>query len=232
MRYIQLDFIRGIAIVLMVIFHISFDLNNFHFITIDIYNHHSYFWFYFRMFIVTLFMSSVGISLYLAHHNHIDFQKVKKRFILLSAASVAISVASYITFAHSWIYFGVIHFVTIASLLALPFVALPTLSLIIGTIIIILFNMKIIDMHWLYSLTAQILHLPQHTEDLVPLTPWFGVVLIGIFIGAKKLFLFPLPQKNQFIQKIAFLGKHSLAIYLIHQPIFFGFIAALDYLLH
>jgi uncharacterized membrane protein len=231
MRYIQLDFIRGVAIVLMIIFHLSFDLNNFHFISIDIYNQHSRDWFYFRMLILSIFMLSVGISLHLTHENKIDFKKVFKRFYMLALASSAISIASYITFPHTWIYFGVIHFVTIASLLLLPFTRLPTLALIVGTTIVILFNIDYINMHWFFHHTASFLHLPHHTEDLVPFTPWLGIVLIGLFLGAKRFFIFPL-QKNNFTTKISFLGKHSLAIYLLHQPFFFGLIAGVDYLVH
>ena len=231
MRYFQLDFIRGIAIVMMIIFHISFDLNNFHFISIDIYNHHSRSWFYFHILILTIFILSVGISLVLANQHKINVQKVLKRFYTLSLASVAISIASYITFPNSWIYFGVIHFITIASILLLPFIKFPKLSLIIGICIIILFNINIINMHWLFQYSASFLHLPHYTEDLVSFTPWLGVALIGIFLGAKKLFIFTL-KENIFTTKIAFLGKHSLVIYILHQPIFFGLIAGFDYLVH
>ena len=231
MRYIQLDFIRGSAIVLMIIFHLSFDLNNFHFISIDIYNQHSRDWFYFRMLILTLFMLSVGISLTLAHQEMLNKKKIFKRFFTLSLASLAISISSYITFPNSWIYFGVIHFVTIASVLLLPFVGFPIISLVIGSLIVIFFNINLINMHWLYTFIAPIIHLPYHTEDLVPFTPWLGVVLIGIFLGKKKLFLFPL-KSNTFTDKITFLGKHSLLVYLIHQPLFFGLIAGIDYLVH
>jgi len=231
MRYIQLDFIRGVAIVLMVIFHISFDLNNFHFISIDIYNQHSKDWFYFRMLILSLFMLSVGISLSLTHEKGIDLKKALKRFYMLALASSAISIASYVTFPHTWIYFGVIHFVTVASLILLPFTKVPKVAFILGSGIVVLFNMGLIDMHWFFQQSASFLHLPHHTEDLVPFTPWLGVVLIGIFLGAKKLFLFPL-KENRFTTNISFLGKHSLAIYLLHQPLFFGLIAGVDYLVH
>ena len=231
MRYIQLDFIRGSAIVLMIIFHLCFDLNNFHFISIDIYNQYSRDWFYFRMLILTLFMLSVGISLTLAHQNILNKKKIFKRFFTLSLASFAISISSYVTFPNSWIYFGVIHFVTITSVLLLPFVGFPIISLFIGSLIVIFFNINLINMHWLYTLVAPIIHLPYHTEDLVPFTPWLGVVLIGIFLGKKELFLFPL-KSNTFTDKITFLGKHSLLIYLIHQPLFFGLIAGIDYLVH
>ena len=231
MRYIQLDFIRGIAILLMIAFHISFDLNNFHFINIDIYNRDGLEWFYFRMIIVTLFMLSVGISLALVNENGIDYKKVQKRFITLFIASILITIATIITFPNSWIYFGVLHFVAFASVLSLVFIKYEWIALIFGTVIITLFNLDIINMIWVYHFFQPFLHLPQYTEDLVPFTPWFGVVLVGIFIGKKRLFLFPLSE-NSITQKIAFLGKHSLMIYLVHQPIFFGTIAGFDFLLH
>lgn len=213
----------------MISFHISFDLNNFHFINIDIY--HAKSWHYYRMLIVSMFILCVGISLALVNENGINIKKDIKRFVLLSLASLMITIASLITFPQSWIYFGVLHFIAFASVLALIFVRYEWLSLILGVLIVVLFNLDIINMHWLYNATASTLHLPYNTEDLVPLTPWFGVVLIGIFIGRKRLFLFPL-QKNKATNAVGFLGKHSLFIYLVHQPIFFGSIALADYLLH
>ncbi len=231
MRYLQLDFIRGIAIILMIIFHLSFDLNNFHFIDIDIYNREGRDWFYFRMLIVTVFMLSVGISLALVNENGIDIQKSKKRFITLAIASTVITIASYITFPHSWIYFGVLHFVAFASVISLVFIRFEWVALILGLTIISLFNLDMISMGSFYEFSQPILHLPRHTEDLVPFTPWLGVVFVGIFLGKKRLFLFPLVD-NKFTQSIGFLGKHTLAIYLIHQPIFFGLTAGADFLLH
>ena len=229
MRYLQLDFIRGIAIILMVIFHISFDLNNFHFINIDIY--HGVEWFYFRMLILTLFVLCVGISLLLSNQNSINFNKTLKRFTLLIGVSTLVSVSSYITFPNTWIYFGVLHFVAFASLFGLLFLRFEWLALILGTLIITLFNLHLINFSWLYSFLQTPLHLPKHTEDLVSFIPWFGVLLIGIFLGKKRLFLFPLPS-NQFTKAIGFLGKHSLFIYLAHQPLFFGLTAGADYFLH
>jgi len=215
----------------MIIFHLSFDLNNFHFIDIDIYNKEGYSWFYFRMFIVTLFMLSVGISLALVHKNGIDYKKVIKRFFTLLGASIIITIASFITFPHSWIYFGVLHFITFASLFALFFIRFEYLSLIVGIIIITLFNLHLINMNAFYQFFKPLLHLPQYTEDLVSFTPWFGVILIGIFLGEKRLFLFPLTP-NSFTNRIAILGKNSLIIYLAHQPIFFGVIMGVDFFFH
>lgn len=229
MRYIQLDFLRGVAIVLMQIFHISFDLNNFNFIDIDIYN--GSFWHYFRYLILTLFLLCVGISLSLANQNSISLAKALKRFWILLFFALCITIVTRFIFESSWIYFGVIHFIAVASLLALLFVRLLWTNLFLGVAIIVLSALKIIDMHWLYNFLEPSLGLPKYTEDLVQFFPWFGVVLMGIFFGNKKLYLFALPT-NSFTLAIAYLGKHSLAIYMLHQPLFFGLIAGASYLLH
>ena len=229
MRSLQLDFIRGTAIVLMVIFHISFDLNNFHFISIDIY--HGLFWKYFRYFILALFIVCVGVALLLSNQYEINFKKSLKRFTLLLVLATIVSLASYFTFPNTWIYFGVLHFIAFASIFALLFLRFVWVNLFLGVSIITLYSLKIIDMSWLYNSLQSILSLPQYTEDLVSFTPWFGILLIGIFVAHKKLYLFPL-KENKLTTAVAYLGKNSLLIYLIHQPIFFGLIAASDYFLH
>jgi uncharacterized membrane protein len=70
------------------------------------------------------------------------------------------------------------------------------------------------------------------TVDYFPLLPWFGVVLIGLYFG-KLLYAggqrtFALKHELSKKNPICFLGRHSLLIYLIHQPIF---IAILYFLL-
>lgn len=219
LRYLQPDFLRGMAIVLMVCFHFCFDLNHFQLITIDIY--HGLFWHYFRYLIVTLFLLCVGISLHLAHSEGINWRKGLKRLMILAAASLVVSVASYIIFPKTWIYFGILHFIAVASLAGLLFIRLPHIALTVGIVMIVLWNMGYADMHWLYQQTAPLLHLPKHTEDLVPFIPWFGVVLIGIYLGNSGFYRFRLPEYRSVVS-IAFLGRHALLIYLVHQPILFS----------
>ena len=219
-----IDTLRGVAIVLMVAFHFCYDLEYF-----KIYNFHitsNSFFIYFRVFIVTLFLFIVGVSLKLSHKNGINWQKVKKRAIILLTIAALISLVTYFIFPHTWIYFGIIHFIALASLAALLFLKREKLAFIIGLGVIFLYNLGFISMHPFFNYIAPKINLPlYHTEDLVPFIPWFGVVLLGVALGS---FLISFCQKKQistFTKRakiINYLGRHSLIIYLIHQVILFA----------
>ena len=87
-RLVGLDIFRGWAILLMVLFHFSYDLNYFKFIHIQM--QIDPFWVYARYVIVSMFLLSVGISLALVHRTHIQWHKVYKRTLLLGGASLLV----------------------------------------------------------------------------------------------------------------------------------------------
>ena len=218
-RYLEVDFIRGIALLLMVVFHLCVDLNYFHYLDIDI--RHGLDWRYFRYVILSLFIGTVGISLVLANQEEIDTKKVSIRAGKLFLASIIISIASYVMNPSMWIYFGIIHFILVGSLIGLLFIRQAYLSLVLGLIIIVLFNLELINMHWLFHLLKAPLQLPKYTEDLVQFIPWFALILIGIFIGTKRWFNLGLKPSKP-VNTVVFLGRNALIIYLVHQPILFG----------
>ena len=59
--------------------------------------------------------------------------------------------------------------------------------------------------------------------DYFPLIPWFGIFLAGAALGktvyAPGKSLFPRPPRETFIN---FAGRHSLLIYVVHQPVIMG----------
>jgi uncharacterized membrane protein len=169
----------------------------------------------------------MGISLSLAYQKKYYFKKIISHISILFGASLSITIVTYIVFQKYFVYFGILHFITLAFILGLIFVRHSYLSLVVGTVIIYLSNIDILNVHFLYQYFQPILSLPLKTKDLVPFFPWFGVVLIGIFIGNKKLFIFSI-QQIPFYKKIIYIGQHSLAIYLIHQPLLFGFFLLLS----
>jgi len=229
-RLLGLDVFRGWAILLMVLFHLAYDLNYFHFIDINLKK--DFFWVYARYVIVSMFLFSMGISLALVHRPNIRWKRMYKRTFMLSVASILVSVATYIQFPDRWVYFGILHFILFASWLGLLLVPFPSLSFLLGLFILVGSYFGFLHTQYLFDILQSPLHLPKYTEDLVIVFPWFSVVLFGIaFVGfawQNKVFTFPLLNAtNRFNLFLAFSGRHALLIYLLHQPILFGLIMLL-----
>jgi uncharacterized membrane protein len=83
-------------------------------------------------------------------------------------------------------------------------------------------QLPLLDQPWL-NWIGMMTHKPA-TEDYVPLFPWLGVVLIGVAVGS----LLPRMQRTLAAgdriapRWLAWVGRHSLVIYLAHQPILVG----------
>ena len=210
-RSILLDVIRGFTIVLMIIFHFSFDLDYFGFIDIDFTN--DPFWYFFPRLIVFLFLFAVGMALSLAHKNGIKWKSFGKRLLLISFWAVIISFATYHFFPENWIYFGTLHAIAVISVFSLPFLKRPWEALIVG---LCLFIPSIA-----YDVTLPWISLSHTSWDYISPFPWLGASLLGIFAAYKRLYLIDLPL-NTLVRSLKYMGKHSLLIYLIHQPILFG----------
>lgn len=228
-RLSSIDLLRGIAIALMILFHFSYDLNHFGFIQIDVYN--DPFWLHARTFILSLFLLLVGISLSLATARNIHWRPYLRRLGLIAGCAALISLSSYLMFGPRWIFFGVLHFITVASVLCLPLVRLPWLALLLGVGLLALaqlFSHPFFDQaafNWIGLMTFK-----PATEDYVPLIPWLGVVCIGVFLGHTLTRLRNPPTAapahpiaTTFIRA----GRHSLIIYMLHQPLLIGLLWAL-----
>ncbi len=223
-RVVGLDIFRGWAIFLMLIFHFSYDLSYYKVVHIDFL--HDPFWECFRYIIVSIFLLSVGMSLVLVHTPHIRWNSVYKRVLILGAASIAVSLATYYEFPRAWVYFGILHLIFVSSLLALPFLRFPYFSLFTAITVFVISYYNIIDQHYLFMALRAPLHLPRYTVDLARFLPWFGAVLLGIFIASKPIFnkIFHtviFDQKYPINKAFAFAGRHALVIYLLHLPILF-----------
>lgn len=231
-RFWEIDVLRGIAVILMILYHILFDLNFLHIFSFPLHS------FFFRLFLYpigTLFLLVVGISLVLSFKRYVQIEKQIPPFLkYLKRGTILFFVALLITFI-TWIYphdgfivFGVIHCISICIILSYPFISKPNISLIFGFILVgigIYFSSITVSnpfLFWIGLKTSSF-----YTLDYFPLLPWFGVVLIGIYLGQK---IYPMlqskySQKQQIpflLNPLTFIGQHSLIIYLIHQPILFA----------
>ena len=74
-----------------------------------------------------------------------------------------------------------------------------------------------------------------YMSDYYPLVPWSGLVLVGISAGytlyRQGIRRFTLPDYSNItvVRMLSFLGRHSLVIYLIHQPILLALLIGLGF---
>ncbi len=139
------------------------------------------------------------------------------------------SIGSHQMFPESWIYFGVLHFILVASVLGLAFIPLYRMNLAFGIALVgigISVKLALFDqpfLNWIGLMT----HKPI-TEDYVPMLPWFGALLIGMFFGKLIFVSKQWPAAVRFRadraagRLLAQAGRHGLLLYMAHQPIYLG----------
>ncbi len=239
-RFWEIDFLRGIAIIMMIIFHLIFDLVYF-----DKYNFNlnSGFLPYFARVTAIIFIFLVGISLTLSFSRAEKKQKTKKKLyvkylkrgLMIFSWGLIITLMTWIFLREEFIMFGVLHFIGISIILAYPFLKLKFWNLLIGILFISLgmcLRNFTFDFSWLVWLGFKPHYF--HTIDYFPIFPWFGIILFGLFFGnllysdhARRFKIRDLSAFS-FIRFFCFLGRYSLLVYLIHQPILIMLIRLFD----
>jgi uncharacterized membrane protein len=234
-RYWEIDALRGVAIVMMVIYHLVYDLALF-----DHYEANVLVgpWRIFARATAGLFILLVGVSLTVSHARirHLVsgwelYRNYLTRGLKLLGWGMIITLVTWIYMGKVVVIFGILHLIGASIALACPFLSLGRANLFIGAAIIALgihLGQLTVTHPWLLLLGLRPPTLFQ--LDYFPLLPWFGVVLLGIFIG-QSLYRggarrFSTPSGNTWpgIRELVWLGHRSLAIYLVHQPLLFAFL--------
>ena len=222
-RWAAVDFFRGCAI----IYHFCFDLAFNGWLVADF--GEDLRWIWFRIPVLGSFLFIAGVSLGLAEARRQTGAQFWRRVRLIAGAAALVSLGSYIMFPGSFIYFGVLHAIALMSILARPALRWGLWAMVLGLAVLVIgvtvqhpfFNQP--PLHWIGLMTFK-----PRTEDYVPLFPWFGVMLIGAGAGTwaaqhpgwpDRLAAWVVPHR---LGWIAWLGRHSLAVYLLHQPLLVG----------
>ena len=221
-RLDALDALRGVAIVMMVIFHFCFDLTYWRLAHFEMLS--DWRWIGWRTLIVSLFLFLVGVSLVLGRE--VSERHFWRRWSLIAGSALLISLISWLMFGERFIYFGVLHFIALAQCLGrqglrlgwlarpVPLCLLAILCLLVGALGFEAMNPR--SLKWLGLAASKPL-----TEDYVPLLPWFGVVLLGMAFALWRTARWPSCSLSV-LTPLVWLGRHSLAVYLLHQPVLMG----------
>ena len=223
-RIDAIDLARGFALVAMAIYHFTWDLEFFGYVTPGLTAFGG--WKLFARCIASSFLFLAGVSLFLAHSDGIRWPGFWRRFAMVAGAALAITIVTYVAVPGGFIFFGILHEIALASLLGLAFLRPPALANVAIAALVIAAP------HYLRSATFDhpalwwvcLSEMSIRSNDYVPVFPWFGAVLLGIAAArlAKQAGLFAGMRPLRFggwSGPLLFAGRHSLAVYLIHQPV-------------
>lgn len=230
-RFPEIDILRGIAIIGMIIFHLFFLLNYFAILQNDMYE---------GIFLILargvqfLFLSLVGVSMAISFQKNklLGFNKKDyylkqwKRASIIFLFALIITLVTKIIIPDKYVFFGILHFIAL-SIVILSFIAdNKWLSLMISiSSYFIFFIIQNIYVTHKFLLIFGFKIEGIQSIDYFPIFPWISIISLGIFFGHtlykshKRIFTVNIPRF--IITPFAFLGKKALIIYMIHVPILY-----------
>ena len=221
------DALRGLAVAQMIAYHFIYDIAYFGWIDLAMTRDQP--WVAWRTAIVTQFLLLVGVSLVLRTSFKPSAADFWKRWAQIAAAALLVSLGSWLVFGQRFIYFGILHFVAAALLIARPLVILKVWNIVLGAACIVI---GLAYTHESFNTPPAtivgFMTFKPRTEDYVPLFPWIGVVLLGAGLAAlwqRAHWRIPpalIPLNERAPRWLLFLGTWALTIYLVHQPILLG----------
>lgn len=227
-RFWEVDCLRGLAVLMMIIYHFLVDLE---LVSGAFMNLTSGFWGGFQQLTASLFLVIAGISLGLSYHHNQEkgtlfFMDYFKRGIKIFSWGLLITFITRWLFSASYVVFGILHLIGLVIMFVFPLLRFKWLNLLAGMAIVLAglylsrFTFPFSTLLWL-GFTPRFFN----SFDYFPLLPWSGWILIGVFFG--KL-LYPQNQRRFSLPPYApwpparwlcAIGRHSLFIYLLHQPV-------------
>ncbi|HEX4765542.1 MAG TPA: heparan-alpha-glucosaminide N-acetyltransferase [Lichenihabitans sp.] len=227
-RLAVIDAARGLALCGMVAFHADWDLAYGGWIASG--PAESPVWSLFGQCVAVTFLALSGYSLVLARDR--GLRAAVTRIGRVAAAAMLITGVTGWLFPQDVVTFGILHCIALSSLLALPLRRAPVAA-VLGVALLCLLAPRMWSTAALDGPLWAWLGLglsPPRTLDYRPLLPWMGAVLVGMATA-----LSPLPRPGRRIRtpagrSLAVLGRHSLLIYCLHQPLLFGLVMLASWL--
>lgn len=233
-RYHTIDAIRAVAVISMVLYHLYYDI-------FCLFGGHPeyclltpiYLW---ERSICITFIIISGVSLNFSRHGY-------RRGLIVAGCAMAVTLVTYVMFPEEAIWFGILHLLSVSMLLTTAIrPLLNKLKPIIGMIVFFvlfmlcygipnghigLFSYPLIRLpaalyQYKWLSVVGFLSGDYYSMDYFPILPWVFFFLFGYFLwrfikekGFDKVFYKKIPVLD-------FIGRHSLLIYMLHQPILYG----------
>jgi uncharacterized membrane protein len=244
LRLTEIDFMRGVAVLFMVLFHALFIGMLFDFWQLNLFEGG---WQVFGLIVRWTFLLLVGVSLVLSRR---DFVGQLRRSGFVFFLAMLVTIATWLVFPNEFVKFGVLHLIAVS----IPVVFLfkkVSLKWIVGLGVFFNFmgpmlRLVIVDNEWLFPLGIR--YWGFSSLDYFPIFPWLGVVLLGLGLG-KFLYLPAADGGGDYAKVlgidfvfgevhvkrvrgvlgrakwILWMGKRALLIYMLHFPIlYFSFL--------
>ena len=232
-RILWIDVIRGISILAMITFHFAFDLMYFGYAKPGLIYQPD--WRLFERMIAFSFLFIAGLSLFITHRSSINWKSFIRRYGVTAICAVLISSVTYFLFNNDMIRFGILHAISVSGLISLLLLKLNSFPLFLLAVIIFFIHLILpqpVEGGYIWQWLIYTTETP-NSLDYRPILPW----IIPFILGMASYQLFEkwglLQTRNSITHRelliLSWLGKKSLMIYLIHQPILFaGFFVLLQ----
>lgn len=254
-RFWEVDFIRGLAIVLAVFYNYLFALRYFGLFNLfpNSQRLKFAFWWLFPRSIASVFIFLVGVSLFLSYtrvkklknnesqsRGSVSFYKYFKRGLFIFSLGLVITLVTFLFTGQYFVLFGILHLIGASLIFGYFFLRYDFYSrssLFLGSLFILTgillrrLNFGSLALVWLGLVPSG-----YSTLDFFPIFPWFGFVLLGLYTGDRlysdysRNFKFPDFSENKLVEFVSYLGRNTLKIYLIHIPLLVIFLLFLKFL--
>ena len=223
-RILALDLARAGALLAMAIYHFVYDLELFGWVPPTTSTTGG--WRVFAIVTAGSFLFLAGVSLWLAQGAGRRWRSFWKRFLRIAAAAALITAGSWAMMPGSFIFFGILHSIAAASLFGMLVLRWPVWALLplaaLAFAAPYVARMEVFDPWWFWWTGLQTV--PVRSVDYVPLAPWLGPFLLGLIagrLGTSSGFWVRLAEwrGTQGLLRAAWFGRHSLIVYLLHQPV-------------
>lgn len=236
-RFIEIDLLRGLAILLMVFGHILWDLDYYGVVPLD-----NAMYSVFQKTAPPLFFLLIGMCIIIGikkkefqdtydenkYYRHLIFRGLK-----IFSLGMVLTMITMIFLPERPIMFGVLHCIGLSIVLCVPFLKYRNYNILFSMSFIsagVLLNQFVVEKPTIFHLAVGLHQADtwKYTIDYFPLLPWFGLCLLGfvigdwLYCGDKRIFRMPDLSKYRPAKMFSWLGQHSLGIYLLHQPVIAG----------